>query len=144
MLRIDRSAKKFIRLDRNSLTEAELKERYDIQQMIRQSPLEFSEEIGVPLLLVGEEIRPTDFCDDRIDLLAIDNLGSAVILEIKRGTDRYELLQSLGYAGMVAKWPAEQFISERSKLTNKPPQEVKDEIVKAPFVTPLGCIDFEH
>ncbi len=70
MLKIDRSAKKFVRLSHNSLSEVELQERYDIQRMIRQSPAEFFAEIGEKLLLVGEEICPTEFCDDRIDLLA--------------------------------------------------------------------------
>ncbi len=130
MLKIDRGARKFIRLDRNSLSEVELQERYDIQRMIRQSPEEFFAEIGERLLLVGEEICPSDFCDDRIDLLALDSLGSAVIIEIKRGSNRFQLLQALAYAGMIAKWQPDRFANERSTLTNKSVQEIKDEIAE--------------
>jgi hypothetical protein len=128
MLKIDRSAKKFTRLNHNSLSQVELQERYDIQRMIRQSPAEFFAEIGERLLLVGEEICPADFCDDRIDLLALDSLGSAVVIEIKRGSNRFQLLQALAYAGMIAKWQPERFKNERSTLTNKSPEEIHDEI----------------
>jgi hypothetical protein len=128
MLKIDRSAKKFVRLSDNSLSKVDLQERYDIQRMIRQSPAEFFAEIGEKFLLIGEEICPTEFCHVRIDLLALDSLGSAVVIEIKRGSDRLQLLQALSYAGMLAKWQPDRFITERSTLTNKTTEEVRDEI----------------
>ena len=94
MLRIDRRAKALKRLEQRQLPQAGLKERYDVQQMIRNSPDEFFAEMGEALLLLGEEVRPTDFVDDRIDLLAIDQHGATVIVELKRGTHKLQLLQA--------------------------------------------------
>ena len=76
MLRIDRAQKTLTLLDQHRLPEAGLKERDDIQAMIRQSPDAFFAGMGESLLLVGEEVRPTHFVEDRIDLLAIDQQGN--------------------------------------------------------------------
>lgn len=45
MLRIDRRSKEFKRLEQRQLPQAGLKERYDIQQMIRNTPDEFFAEM---------------------------------------------------------------------------------------------------
>jgi hypothetical protein len=79
-----------------------LLERGDLQHMIRQSPDAFFQELGEDLKLVGEEIKPADFVDDRIDLLAIDKLGRSAILELKRGTHKLHLLQAIAYAGVYS------------------------------------------
>jgi RecB family endonuclease NucS len=107
VLRIDREARRFVRLERQTMVGADLTERQDVQQMILRSPETFFEELGERLLLIGQEIRPADFVDDRIDVLAIDENGNAVIIELKRGSHKLQLLQSLAYAGMVARWRAE-------------------------------------
>lgn len=128
MLRIDRRAKALKRLEQRQLPQAGLKERYDVQQMIRNSPDEFFAEMGEALLLLGEEVRPTDFVDDRIDLLAIDQHGATVIVELKRGTHKLQLLQALAYAAMMSKWDRDRLVGERSRLTSKPAGEVEEEI----------------
>ena len=69
MLRVDRKSRTLSQLNSRSLPDAGWKEREDLQQMIRNSPDAFFDEMGEKLLLIGEEIRPTDFVDDRIDLL---------------------------------------------------------------------------
>src|SRR5262249_24856909 len=68
------------------------------------------------------------FVEDRIDLLAIDQQGAAVVLEIKRSSHKLHLLQALAYAGMVAKWEASQLINERSHFIRKPTEDIEDEI----------------
>jgi hypothetical protein len=128
MLRIDRRTKALKRLDQKALPEAGLKERHDIQPMIRNSPDPFFEEMGEKLLLIAEEVRPTDFVDDRIDLLAIDQQGAVVVLELKRGPHKLHLLQALSYAAMVSTWDREALISERAKLTRKTFEDAEDEI----------------
>ncbi len=128
MLRVDREGKALKRLKQHSLPEAGWKEREDLQQMIRNSPEAFFAEMNEQLLLLGEEVRPTDFVDDRIDLLALDPTGASVIIELKRGNNKYQLLQALSYAAMVSKWDGKRLLDERHLLTCHAPGEVESEI----------------
>jgi len=128
MLRIDRRNKTLKRLAQRTLQEAGLLERFDMQKMIRESPEAFFEEMDEQLLLLGEEVKPSDFVSDRIDLLAVDKQGTVVVLELKRGNDKYQLLQALAYASMLTKWEADQFVSERARLVHKSADEAREEI----------------
>jgi hypothetical protein len=110
MLRIDKTKKTFIALEPKTMRGAGYWERRDIQEMICRTPDAFCQELGEDIHFVGSEIKPTDFVQDRIDLLGIDRGGAAVIIEIKRDSHKLHLLQALAYAGMVAKWEPKQFI----------------------------------
>jgi RecB family endonuclease NucS len=95
MLRVNRTKKELVKLAKRSLPELGLTEPYDLQQMIRNSPEAFFEEMEEKLLLIGEEVRLVEFVEDRIDLLAVDQQGSLVIIELKRGSHKLHLLQAL-------------------------------------------------
>jgi hypothetical protein len=127
MLKIDRLTKQFERLKEPDLKGVDLSERYGLQAMIRANPNAFFEELGEELLLVNEEVRPSDVVDDRIDLLALDTSGSAVVIELKRGSHKLQLLQALAYAGMVARWPAARLVEERRKFCNCTAEQAEDE-----------------
>lgn len=128
MLHIDRHHKTLTLLEQRRLPEVGLKERTDLQAMIRHSADAFFAEIGEPLLLIGEEVRPTDVVEDRIDLLAMDQQGTAVVIELKRGNHKLHLFQALAYAGMIAKWDGHQLIHERSRFTGRAVDDVEEEI----------------
>ncbi len=127
MLKIDRNQRKFVEVRRRRLDEAGYRERLDVQAMIRNSPEQFFAEMGERLLLIAEELRPATFVDDRIDLLALDPSGAVVIIELKRGNNKLQLLQALAYASMVAKWRPEQLVSLRAALTTRSDSEVTKE-----------------
>jgi hypothetical protein len=127
MLRIDRTSRTFQPLDQRLLPEVGIRERSDLQQMIKATPEPFFRELGEQLLLVGEELRPAEFVDDRIDLLAVDETGGAVVIELKRGGHKLHLLQAIAYAGMVAKWDSARFIAERSRLTGQAQDATEEE-----------------
>jgi hypothetical protein len=112
MLRIDKSNKALIALERKTMRDSGYWERRDIQEMICRSPAPFCDELDEFILFVGSEVKPTDFVQDRIDLLGIDPDGAAVVVEIKRDSHKLHLLQALSYAGMVAKWEPKRFIEE--------------------------------
>jgi hypothetical protein len=111
----------------SALVEAGLLERTDLQQMIRNSPDEFFAELGEKLLPVGEEIRPSEVVDDRIDLLAVDSEGSIVIIELKRGAHKLQLLQALSYAALISDWPRERLTAERARFSQRTENEVEED-----------------
>lgn len=128
MLRIERNAKTLKALTRQPIPQAGLKERTDLQHMIRNNPEAFFEEMGEKLLLIGEEIRPETFVEDRIDLLALDQNGAVVVIELKRGAHKLQLLQALSYAGMVSNWDLARLIADRRNLTGKTQEESEEEL----------------
>ncbi len=128
MLRIDRDARTLARLAPTPMAEAALLERADLQRMIRNRAADFFAELGEVLLPVAEEARPSEVVDDRIDLLALDRDGAAVVVELKRGAHKLHLLQALSYAAMVAEWDLERFAQARGAFSGKPPAEAGDEI----------------
>jgi RecB family endonuclease NucS len=119
MLRIDRSAKSLALLQKRSLRDAGYWERRDLQQMIRHAPDTFCDEIGESMWFVGEEVAPANEVQDRIDLLAIDGEGAAVIVELKRDNHKLHLLQALSYAAMVAHWQPKRFVEELAKYNGE-------------------------
>jgi hypothetical protein len=109
MLKIERQTKTFVRPEEPTLTAASITERYDLQEFIINSPVQFFAEIGQSLFVVGKEIKPSQTVPDRIDVLALDPEGRPVVVEPKRGNDRLQLLQAISYAGMLSKWKPDDF-----------------------------------
>jgi hypothetical protein len=128
MLRIDRAKRTMSRLGSTPLATAGILERNDLQQMIRNTPEEFFAELGKQLLPLGEEIRPSEVVDDRIDLLALDTDGTAVIIELKRGAHKLQLLQALSYAALISDWTPDRLTAERSRFSRKSENEAEEEI----------------
>jgi hypothetical protein len=119
MLRIDGANKKLIRLEPKTMRESGYWERRDIQNMICHSPGAFCDELGEYIHIVGAEIQPTEFVQDRIDLLGVDPDGAAVVIELKRDSDKLQLLQGLSYAAMLSKWEPSRFVDALAKFNGK-------------------------
>lgn len=124
MLRIDKNERKLVRLSNSTLADANHWER-QLQEMICTNPDAFCEEIGESLWVVGQEVRPSDAVPDRIDILAVDDVGNAVVIELKRGANKLQLLQAVSYAGMISRWTADRFIET---LANKYNQSTDDSL----------------
>ncbi len=65
--------------------------------------------LGEPLLIVGRQVIIPDV-KDRLDILALDPQGKAVVVELKRGrlTDPVDM-QAIRYASYISKWRFEDF-----------------------------------
>lgn len=60
--------------------------------------------LGEPLFIIGRQVIIPDV-KDRLDLLALDPQGNAVIIELKRGKLKDPVdMQALRYASYIAKW----------------------------------------
>lgn len=113
--------KKFMKVSGSDLKEQSILERFDLQETIKNSWDLFKKEIGIhDLFLIGDEVQPHSAVKNRIDLLAFDpNTSSPVVIELKRGRDKLQLLQAISYGSMVASWEAERFIEE-ARRSNSP------------------------
>ena len=96
------------RVEKVSLVQAALRERQDLQALLRrQLP-----ELIPDLLVIAEEFGDWDDSRRRIDLLAVDRQGNLVVVELKRGdTGSHMELQALRYASMVSTMTFEQAVS---------------------------------
>lgn len=119
MLLISKSDRTLNPLDRKTMKEAGYWERRDLEQLICRNPEAFCAELGEPIRIVGSEVQPSDVVQDRIDLLGVDENGTAVVIELKRDSHRFQLLQALSYAGMIAKWEPTQFIASFKEFNNQ-------------------------
>ena len=119
MLLVDRKGKTFHPIQSSNFSDLKVLERSDLQKMILSSPESFFKEMGESLKLLGEEVRPSEFIANRIDLLAIDPDGTVVVIELKRDKDRYQLLQALSCAGMIAKWKPDDLIERFTAFSHK-------------------------
>jgi RecB family endonuclease NucS len=85
------------------MSEADMKERADLQQLIYRNPDQFFQtECNEDVFVLNQEVIPSDRVGDRIDILAVDSKGKTVVIELKRGSDKLQLLQAISYAAMVS------------------------------------------
>ena len=114
MYQIDIRNKKMNKLNATTFSELNLSERYDIQEWIDDTP----EILGEKLLIIGKEIiLPSGI---RLDLLAIDENGNLVIIELKRDTSgNYVEWQAIKYASYCSAFTDEEIFGLYPEYLNK-------------------------
>ncbi len=128
MLRIISKEKKIVSIENKTLKDAGYLEREDLQKMICSSETAFFEEMGEDLFLIKDEVCPTDFIKDRIDILALQKDGTSVIIELKRGENKLQLLQAISYASMISKWDVAEFLEARAQFSGNSIDDAQEEI----------------
>lgn len=87
------------RLLPTSLADARIRERRDLQRLLRTHLNQLEPE----LLVISEEFGDWEDSKRRVDLLAVDRKANLVVVELKRGdTGQHMDLQALRYAAMVS------------------------------------------
>lgn len=109
-------------VDRTSLAAELIRERQDLQRVLRQR----IDVLGDDLLVVAEEYGLFQDSRRRIDLLALDRKGTLVVIELKRTDDGGHMeLQSLRYAAMVSTMTVEHLVSTYAGANDVNAQEAR-------------------
>ena len=122
---LSRSSKSFVDKHKNTLEQLpstnlvkeEIYEEQMLQQYIINSWKDFKNEISLPnSFIIGQRINPDDSTQNLLDILAFDADDlSMVVIELKRNKDKYQPLQGLSYASMIARWDKDRLINEIQK-----------------------------
>jgi len=90
---------KFCRIEETSFSNTGLRERQDLQRMLR-SQIEI---VSPETLVIAEEFSDWEDSNRRVDLLGIDKNANLVVIELKRTDDGGHMeLQAIRYAAMVS------------------------------------------
>ena len=75
--------------------------------------------LGEPLLIVGRQVLIPEV-KDRLDILALDPQGNAVVVELKRGKLKAPVdMQALRYASYISRWRFEDFERQAKAFMSK-------------------------
>ncbi len=88
--------------------------------------------LGEPLFIIGRQVEVPEV-RDRLDILALDISGNAVIIEVKRGKLKDPVdMQALRYASYISKWTFDNFEREAIKYASnlKPDYNFNEEYEK--------------
>jgi hypothetical protein len=107
-----------------------IKERGDLQRLLRAEPAALGEE----LLVIAEEFGEWEDSKRRIDLLALDREARLVVIELKRTDDGGHMeLQALRYAAMVSAMTFDEVVANYAKNRTKSPDadgDARDEVAE--------------
>ncbi|MET0010496.1 MAG: hypothetical protein ABW109_21780, partial [Candidatus Thiodiazotropha sp. 6PLUC4] len=91
--------KKIVPIQRTTFAEQGLRERFDLQFLLKSQ----IDVISPDTLIVAEEFGAWEESRRRIDLLGVDKGGNLVVIELKRTEDGGHMdLQAIRYAAMIS------------------------------------------
>lgn len=100
------------RLERTTFADKGIRERQDIQRLLREQ----IEIISDQTLVIAEEFGEWDESRRRIDLLCIDKQANLVVIELKRSEDGGHMdLQAIRYSAMISTMTFEQVVDAHGR-----------------------------
>lgn len=91
------------------VAETKPKQEKLLEQHLEDWVVSDSSILGEPLLVIGRQVIVPEI-KDRLDVLALDPQGNAVVVELKRGKVKDPVdMQALRYASYISKWKFEDF-----------------------------------
>src|SRR5215211_2703607 len=121
------------------VSETELKQEKLLEEKLEDWVVSEPALLGEPLLVIGRQVIIPDV-KDRLDILALDSQGNAVIIELKRGelNDPVDM-QGLRYASDISKWQFEDFENQaRNHLSKTGDSDFNFNEVYEEFCTEAG------
>ncbi len=110
------TGEKFEELPETSFEAENIREREDLQRILRDQPDVLEE----GLLIVSDEYGDWQESNRWIDLLALDENGRLVVVELKRSDrDSFMDMQATRYASMVANMTVEQVVEAHRRYIQK-------------------------
>jgi len=101
------------------VSETKLKHEKLLEENLEDWIVANPEILGERLLIIGRQVLIPD-TKDRLDVLAVDPNGNAVIVELKRGHLKDPVdIQALRYASYISKWRFEDFEKQAQNFLNK-------------------------
>ena len=98
------------------ITETGLKQEKLLEERLEDWIVADPTILGESLFVIGRQILIPD-TKDRLDVLAVDPQGNAVIIELKRGHLKDPVdVQALRYASYISKWRFEDFRKSGSQF----------------------------
>ena len=117
---------RFNAVETTSFSELDIKERGDLQRLLRSQINIISEE----LYILTEEYSGWEDSNRRIDLLAIDQDANIVVIELKRTNDGGHMdLQAIRYASMIAGMTFDQAVQIHSEFLKTTDTDAKNKIL---------------
>jgi hypothetical protein len=102
----------------SKVAETKLKHEKMLEENLENWIVDSPEILGERLLIIGRQVLIPD-TKDRLDLLAVDPNGNAVIVELKRGHLKDPVdIQALRYASYISKWRFEDFENQARIFLN--------------------------
>jgi hypothetical protein len=95
-----------------------MKEEQLLEEHLENWVITDSSLLGEPLLVIGRQVVIPEI-KDRLDVLALDPQGNAVVVELKRGKLKDPVdMQALRYASYISKWRFEDFENQARAYLN--------------------------
>ena len=114
---------RIIRLDETTFQQQSLRERQDLQNLLKRN----IEVIAPDTLVVAEEYGQWEDSRRRIDLLGIDKEANLVVIELKRTEDSGHMeLQAIRYASMISTLTFDQLVETYGRYLKKNGSEKND------------------
>jgi len=108
MIKLDQEGRRFAKL--TPRPQGDLMRRHKVKDFIFNSPDVFFAELGQRLFLIGKDVQPARMSTARMDLLAVDEQGHAVVIVLSDGPDPSLLARAITCAGFVSEWKPKDFL----------------------------------
>ena len=127
LFRVNPDNRESDRIEEVDFSQLGFSERYDIQEWVAANP----GILGENLLVISKEFSGFDRTNERLDLLAVDEDGKLVVIELKRddsGTDVH--WQAIKYASYLHRTDADAIVSMMARHENIAADDARDRLIE--------------